>query len=846
MKRKILAVLLSALFPFLMTGCFLFPEDLPNAAESASYLIMVKNAVEGKTQSSDAYEAVVTSPSGRSSFPIRYDQFLYTGDIARIESIALAGELDAIGCGAMSEELEIDARGSFATFQAFPVSVALAEAKVTSTLLQSGVAVTNISGSSGDKKYYRIEVPSGTTKITFQMYGGSGDADLYVKKGSVPTLSSFDGRPYLYGNNETASFQSPQVTTWYVMIHAYAAYSGASLKATLEGSGASKEITTLQNGVSITAISGAKGSERFYKVTLASNAQSLVLQMSGGTGDADLYAKRGSLPTVSSYDYRSYNGGNAESITYTNPTAGVFYIMIRSFSAYSGVSLKATYSGTPNVEPSIVTLSNNVAVTGISGARSSQRHYKITLPQNVSAFKVEMSSGSGDADLYVKKNEQPTTSNYDYCPYLSGNNETVTYASPSAGTYYIMIQGYSAYSGVRLKASYETSSGEVTVVTLQNNVAITQLSGATGSIRYFKFTVNQTVAKLTIQISGNSGDADLYTKKGALPALNSWDYRPYTGSCNETAVYSNATPGDYYIMIRGFQAYSGLKLVAKTESAPTPVTASRKALLLGLTAYDTGSNLTWTDDDADDIETVLKQLSNPYAVQKHTGRITKQQALSWVSDYRQGSLATDIFFFFYSGHGFYSGGQSYLALSDSTGISVAELKNALNQINGTKIVIIDACQSGSFTSMVTGRECTPEELAESGEKFALSIMECFEEETDRDLAEKRGQYNSPYEYYVIAGCSTSQSSYESSGFRNGYLSFFLADGMGHVGSSNPTGSFDRSYDADGYGTGGAVNKAITYREWYQYARSKVTGITSAQTVQGNHTSADFVIGNYTN
>ncbi len=48
-----------------MTGCFLFPEDLPNAAESASYLIMVKNAIEGKTQISDAYEAVVTSPSGR-------------------------------------------------------------------------------------------------------------------------------------------------------------------------------------------------------------------------------------------------------------------------------------------------------------------------------------------------------------------------------------------------------------------------------------------------------------------------------------------------------------------------------------------------------------------------------------------------------------------------------------------------------------------------------------------------------------------------------------------------------------------------------------------------------------
>jgi Bacterial pre-peptidase C-terminal domain. len=64
-----------------------------------------------------------------------------------------------------------------------------------------------------------------------------------------------------------------------------------------------------------------------------------------------------------------------------------------------------------------------------------------------------MSGGTGDADLYVRKDSQPTTSTYNCRPYLSGNNETCTFSGAS-GTYYVMIRGYSAFSGVSLKANW--------------------------------------------------------------------------------------------------------------------------------------------------------------------------------------------------------------------------------------------------------------------------------------------------------------------------------------------------------------------------------------------------------
>jgi hypothetical protein len=37
---------------------------------------------------------------------------------------------------------------------------------------------------------------------------------------------------------------------------------------------------------------------------------------------------------------------------------------------------------------------------------------------------------------------------------VSGNNETCTINSPTAGTYYIRIYGYTAASGITLTATY--------------------------------------------------------------------------------------------------------------------------------------------------------------------------------------------------------------------------------------------------------------------------------------------------------------------------------------------------------------------------------------------------------
>ena len=82
-----------------------------------------------------------------------------------------------------------------------------------------------------------------------------------------------------------------------------------------------------------------------YTYTIPSGTTSFVVATSGGTGDADLYVRKGGAPTTSTYTCRPYLSGNAETCTFTNPTAGsVYYIKVRAYSTFSGVNLKGTKS----------------------------------------------------------------------------------------------------------------------------------------------------------------------------------------------------------------------------------------------------------------------------------------------------------------------------------------------------------------------------------------------------------------------------------------------------------------------------------------------------------------------
>lgn len=78
---------------------------------------------------------------------------------------------------------------------------------------------------------------NGATAIKFVISGGTGDADIYVRRGAAPTTSLYDCRPYSSGNNETCEFNPAGTGTYYVMIVAYAAFTGVTLTVSAENGG---------------------------------------------------------------------------------------------------------------------------------------------------------------------------------------------------------------------------------------------------------------------------------------------------------------------------------------------------------------------------------------------------------------------------------------------------------------------------------------------------------------------------------------------------------------------------------------------------------------------------------
>ena len=125
--------------------------------------------------------------------------------------------------------------------------------------------------------------------------------------------------------------------------------------------------TVLNNGVPITGLSGAASSTQFFTVQVPAGASNLVIASSGGTGDADMYVRAGSQPTTSTYDCRPYKTGNAESCSFATPVAGTYHVMLSAYSAFSGVSLQASWS-TGGGSGGVQTYSNATAVTIVDNA----------------------------------------------------------------------------------------------------------------------------------------------------------------------------------------------------------------------------------------------------------------------------------------------------------------------------------------------------------------------------------------------------------------------------------------------------------------------------------------------
>ncbi len=102
-------------------------------------------------------------------------------------------------------------------------------ATVTVSGTGSGFPKTNLAATKGNWLSYTYTVPAGVSSVTFTSSGGSGDADLYLRKGAAPTTSSYGCRSWSSSNTETCTLAVAAGDVVYVGLYAYASFSGVTL-----------------------------------------------------------------------------------------------------------------------------------------------------------------------------------------------------------------------------------------------------------------------------------------------------------------------------------------------------------------------------------------------------------------------------------------------------------------------------------------------------------------------------------------------------------------------------------------------------------------------------------------
>jgi len=100
----------------------------------------------------------------------------------------------------------------------------------------------------------------------------------------------------------------------------------------------------LTNGVPVTGLSGATGTNTYFTMSVPAGATNLKFVTSGGSGDLDLYARLGSQPTTSTYDCSSTGSTNSETCNIASAGTGTYHVLIYSYASFSGAQLTGSYT----------------------------------------------------------------------------------------------------------------------------------------------------------------------------------------------------------------------------------------------------------------------------------------------------------------------------------------------------------------------------------------------------------------------------------------------------------------------------------------------------------------------
>jgi hypothetical protein len=206
------------------------------------------------------------------------------------------------------------------------------------------------------------------------------------------------------------------------------------------------------------------GTDTYGRFDLAYNTALRQWLNAGGAAEYALTVNRseGGAVAASGIDCGSdctevFATGTAVTLTAT-PASGYSFAGWGGTCSGSATSCGVTMSAARAVDAYFVRgLSKGTPLTQLSGSLNSETLYALAVPAGAADLTIQVGGGSGDVDIFVRRDAIPTSSAYDCLSENPDTTESCVITAPPQGTYYILLMGYAAYSGVTLTASYATT-----------------------------------------------------------------------------------------------------------------------------------------------------------------------------------------------------------------------------------------------------------------------------------------------------------------------------------------------------------------------------------------------------
>ena len=203
--------------------------------------------------------------------------------------------------------------------------------------------------------------------------------------------------------------------------------------------------------------------------------------------------------------------GNDEEVHLFDLEPGLYYITAYSFRNARGFTIVADFVYPPeNVDPEdAITLTPGVEYGQLSGYEGLSQYFKVDVPQGTERLVVDLSDGAGEASLYMRLDQAPTSSTYEHHSTADGADDRIAFNDPTPGWWYILLTSESAFTGVNIVAEFADRyvwDYDGTPLELYNDEPLDGISVAKGGEIFFYAQLEEPGNTFTLEASGGSGD----------------------------------------------------------------------------------------------------------------------------------------------------------------------------------------------------------------------------------------------------------------------------------------------------------------------------------------------------